>query len=174
MKTTIISYSMTGNNKALAASIASELSAEHINVTEPKTRTNGKVALDMIFNRTPKVSPAPSSLDVNDFLIFVAPVWMGQVASPLRAYMKELKGTLNKFAFVSISGGSLNDNPKLPEHVTKKFGQEATAVIDMHIADLLPSGKEASMKDSSSYRLTEEHKKELTSKIVTQLKECIK
>lgn len=73
MKITVVSYSMTGNNKALAASIASELSAEHINVSELKKMTNGQVALDMIFNRTPKVSPSPNSLDVIDFIIFVAP-----------------------------------------------------------------------------------------------------
>ncbi|MCK4731406.1 MAG: flavodoxin family protein, partial [Methanophagales archaeon] len=55
MKVTVISYSLTGNNEALAASIASEISAEHIRITESKPRTNVTIALDMLFNRTPKV-----------------------------------------------------------------------------------------------------------------------
>jgi flavodoxin len=35
MKPIVISYSLTGNNQALATSIATELSAEHIKINEP-------------------------------------------------------------------------------------------------------------------------------------------
>ncbi len=53
MQTIVISYSLTGNNDALATSIATELVAKHIKIIESKPRTNGTIALDMLFNRTP-------------------------------------------------------------------------------------------------------------------------
>ena len=47
MKITVISYSLTGNNEALAASVAAALGAEHIKISEPKRRTIGTIVLLM-------------------------------------------------------------------------------------------------------------------------------
>ena len=58
MNTAVISYSLTGNNDALAKSIAGKLSAEHISVTEAKNRKTGAIIADLLFNRTPKVLPS--------------------------------------------------------------------------------------------------------------------
>jgi multimeric flavodoxin WrbA len=170
MKLTVISYSLTGNNKALAASIASELSAEHISVTEPKPRTNATIALDMLFNRTPKVSPIVNDVGDSDLVIFVGPVWMGQVAAPLRAYFKRLKTSLNRYAFVSISGGADGPNPKLAGELSKRVGKEPVAVIDHHIADLLPSDPKPTREDTSAYRLNENDVRSLTNEIVQTLR----
>lgn len=169
MKKTVISYSLTGNNQALAASIASEFSAQHFTIKEDVQRTNGKIAMDMIFNRTPKVNSISDKVNLDDYVIFVAPVWMGQIASPLRSVMKEFKGKLTNYAFVSISGGALNDNPKLWKDVHKRFGKKPNVIVDMHIADLLTSEKKATMDDTSHYRIDEKDKKMLTSEVVAKI-----
>lgn len=80
MKILAISYSLTGNNEALAKSVARELAAEHLKITEPKSRTIGSIVIDMIFNRTPQVQPMPDRLGHYDLILFFAPIWMGQVA----------------------------------------------------------------------------------------------
>jgi flavodoxin len=41
MKIKVISYSLTGNNQALATSIAAEFAAEHIKISESKPRNFG-------------------------------------------------------------------------------------------------------------------------------------
>lgn len=173
MKITVISYSLTGNNEALAASIASEISAEHIRITESKSRTNVTIALDMLFNRTPKVNSIVNNVEDNDLVIFVGPVWMGHVASPLRAYFKHLKTNLNQYAFVSISGGADGENPKLAGELIKRVGKEPVALIDLHIADLLPSDPKPTREITSAYRLNDEDVRNLTNKIVKTLQEAM-
>jgi len=50
MKMVMVSYSMTGNNDALAANIAAELGIERVRITEPKVRTSARIALDMLLD----------------------------------------------------------------------------------------------------------------------------
>jgi len=66
MKTVIMSYSLTGNNESLAKRIAEELKVEHIRITEPKKRTNGTIAADIVFGRTPKTEPKPHVMAAYD------------------------------------------------------------------------------------------------------------
>ena len=173
MKITVISYSLTGNNEALAASIASEISAEHIRITESKSRTNVTIALDMLFNRTPRVNPIVNNVEDNDLVIFVGPVWMGHVASPLRACFKDLKASLSRYALISISGGADGENPKLAGELIKRVGKEPIALIDLHIADLLPSDPKPTRDITSAYRLNDEDVRSLTNKIVKTLQEAM-
>jgi len=91
MSIAVVSYSLTGNNGALAVAVATELSAVLIKISEEKPRKTGAIILDMILNRTPRVQPFPSELEKYKRILFIAPVWMGKVASPLRAYLEHLK-----------------------------------------------------------------------------------
>ena len=170
----VVSYSLTGNNDALAASIASAFQAEHIRITESMPRTNGTIALDMLFNRTPKVNTEVDSVKDSDFVIFVGPVWMGHVASPLRACFKRLKGRLGRYAFVSISGGANGPNPKLAHELKKRVGKEPVALIDLHIADLLSSDQKPTREDTSSYCLTEKDIRALTDTAMETLQDALK
>ncbi|WP_313344639.1 hypothetical protein [Sedimentibacter sp.] len=72
MKIAVISYSLTGNNEALANSIAEEFAGEHIKIKEPKYRTMGSIVLDIIFNRTPQVQPTPDRLKNYDLILLFA------------------------------------------------------------------------------------------------------
>ena len=173
MKIVVISYSFTGNNEALANSIAKEFAAEHIKITEPKPRTMGSITLDMLFNKTPKVKPIPERLENYDLILFLGPVWMGHVASPLRVYLKYLKTNPHRYAFISISGGADGPNPKLAGELKKRVGKEPVAVIDLHIVDLLPSDPKPTREDTSSYRLKDEDVRSLTDKVVKTLKEAM-
>jgi hypothetical protein len=82
MRIGIFSYSMTGNNDALAEGLASALGAEHFRVEEKKPRTNGRIFFDLICNRTPPVQLPAAKPEGFDLVVFVAPVWVGQVATP--------------------------------------------------------------------------------------------
>ena len=124
MKIIVISYSLTGNNEALAKSVAKELKAEHIKITEPKHRTIVTIIIDTLFNRTPQVNPSQIKTNKNELVIFVGPVWMGMVATPFRAYFKQLREKLDKYAFVSISGGAIGNNPKLKDELEKRLSNK--------------------------------------------------
>lgn len=155
MRIAVVSYSLTGNNGAVAAAVAKTLSAEHLRITEPKPRKMGAILLDMIFNRIPKTRPSPGVLEKYDRVLLMGPVWMGRAASPLRPYLKHLKGNPRPFAFASISGGSLNSNPKLADDLEKRAGAKPAAFVDLHITDLLPPGGGPTAKETSAYRLND-------------------
>jgi flavodoxin len=173
MKIIVISYSLTGNNDALAAAIASAFVAEHIKISETKPRTTWTIMLDVIFNRTPSVNPSPRAFENNDLIIFVAPVWMGKVATPLRAYFNYLKNKSGKYAFVSISGGADGPNDKLAAELNKRLGKEPVALINMYVADLLPPNTKPTRKDTTAYRLNETEIRSLTNTAVKYLRETI-
>ncbi|EHQ24208.1 flavodoxin family protein [Mucilaginibacter paludis] len=169
MKITVISYSLTGNNQALASSLATELSAKLIKITEFKTRTTTTIMLDVLFDRTPQVSPKADALGKNDLVVFVGPVWMGHVATPLRAYLNYIKAKPSPYAFVSISGGSDGANPKLAGELKKRTGQTPVALIDLHVADLLSAGPKRDRDSISAYRLTNGDVKQFTDTILGDL-----
>lgn len=171
MKSTVISYSLTGNNEALARAVASKLSTEHIKVEEKKGRATGTIALDMLLNRIPKVSAPLNGFSSSDYVFFVGPVWMGKVAAPLRGIFEQLKGKVKHYAFISISGGADGPNPKLEAELTNRMGVRPAAVIDLHIADLLPSHPSPSRKVTSAYRLHEEEVNRLSDMVLNSLKQ---
>lgn len=171
MKTLIISYSLTGNNGALATSIAKALTAEHTKVIELKPRTLFTTFVDMLFNRTPLIMPITTKPADYDLVIFMAPVWMGQVATPLRACLKQLKASPVKYAFVCVSGGSAGPNTKLEADLVKRTGKAPAALIDLHIADLLPANPKPTQKDTAAYHINSNDVKKLTASAVEELQE---
>ena len=173
MKVTIISYSLSGNNNALAERIAAEFAAEHIKISEPKPRTMRTIMWDVLFNRTPHVIPGAKYVPDSDLIIFMGPVWIGRIATPLRAYFKHFKLRKCKYAFVSISGGADGPNPKLAHELNKRMGRQPEVLIDMHIADLLPQDPKPTRENTSHYLLNENDIKNLTGKIVTKLHETL-
>ena len=170
MKMTVISYSLTGNNERLAKSLAGALGAEHLSITEPKRRTMGAIAFDNMLNRTPKVSVPALKLEEQDLVVFVGPVWMGQVASPFRACFKELGPKLNRYAFVTVCGGADGPNPKLGEELTRRLGKAPAAVVELPKAALLPPEPKPTRNDTMGYRISEPELKQLTDKAVAELR----
>lgn len=78
MNIAVISYSFTGNNEALARSVAKALSAEYIRISEAKPRTLGRITFDMIFDRIPLVQPKPEQIGKYDIILFFGPYLDGE------------------------------------------------------------------------------------------------
>lgn len=173
MKTIIISYSYTGNNEALAKSVAKEFAVEHITITEPKKRSMLAIILDTIINRTPQIIPSPDIMKNYDLIIFVGPVWLGKIATPLRAYLNYLKTNPHRYAFVSISGGAGGSNPDLANELLKRTGKDPIALINLYIADLLPPDPKPTQQATMDYRITDIDIRYLTNKIVMSLQKIL-
>jgi flavodoxin len=173
MKTVVISYSLTGNNKDLAESVAATLGAEHVRITEPKPRKMGKIVLDVMFKRTPKIIMPLEKIEAYDLVLFVGPVWMGQIATPFRACFEQLGQKIGKYAFVSICGGADGPNPKLADELGERLGKDPVCLLDLHIADLLPPEPTPTRKDTMGYRITDRDVKQLTDTVVANLRTAI-
>jgi flavodoxin len=170
MKTLVISYSLTGNNERLARSLSAALGAEHVSITEPGKRSMGTIALDNLFKRTPKVAVPAVKPEEHGLVVFVGPVWMGQVASPFRGCFRELGPHIGKYAFVSICGGADGPNTKLVAELTNRLGKEPAALVELHKADFLPPEPKPTRNDTMNYHINEQQVKQLTEQAVTALK----
>lgn len=171
MNIAILSYSYTGNNEALAESVARELGAKHIKVSVQKPVTMGSIVKDMLFSRTPKVQPTPDSLRNYDFILIFGPVWMGQVASPLRAFLKDLKQNPKPYGFLSISGGADTGNPKLSNELVRRAGKQPVILVDQHIANLLSPDDSTTRKKTSAYKINPEDVNQLMKVAVKRIKQ---
>ena len=154
MKIAIVSYSLTGNNEYLAKTLAASLSATHLTLQTKKPVNYGTIAADLIFQRKPAVGLLEHELTSYDLILFVAPVWMGQVAFPLRRCLDWIKTDTRPYGFLSISGGAMGDNPKLEAELSRRTGRKPAFVLDQHIAQLLPGDTPPTSKETSAYQLT--------------------
>jgi hypothetical protein len=164
MQVKVVSYSLTGNNVALANKIATGLGIGHVCLTEPKRRSKGSIFMDILLNRAPSVNPHANVLQYTDLVILVAPVWIGHIATPLRTYLQHIKINNCRYAFVSISGGVEGSNPGLRKELIKRTGKEPEALINFHIPDLAPAGAKILPKDVLTYRVTNDDAENLFNK----------
>ena len=130
----------------------------------------GTIVFDNMLNRTPKVSMPAVRPGQGDLIVFVGPVWMGQVASPFRACFKEFGPRLGKYAFVSICGGAEGPNPKLADELTRRAGKAPAALVELYKADFLPSEPKPTRDDTMKYQVSDEQLRQLTEKAVSALK----
>jgi multimeric flavodoxin WrbA len=154
VRTLVVYYSRTGNNKLLAERAAEALKADLAAVEEAKPRTMPAIILDMALKRVPAVRTPAVEASRYDALVVVGPVWMGMVASPLRAFLANNAPSFKRYFFLSISGGAEGPNPGLGAELAGRVGFEPAAVVDMHIADLMPPDPKPTKEMTSSYRVT--------------------
>ena len=156
MKIGIFSYSMTGNNNKLGEKLSNALNLDHIIIKEPEERRIGKIILDMLFGRKPKTFPNPKKIDDYEYIIFLSPIWMGKIASPMRNYLKYIKNIDMKYSFFSISGGAMGPNPKIEKELKKRTGNYPDVQKDFQKVNLMISSKKPTSQETSDYQITEE------------------
>lgn len=174
MAKTIISYSLTGNNEALASNLAGSINAKHIRVSEPGKRSMGRIVSDTVLNRSPKIDFDPSQVAADDFVIFVGPVWMGKVASPLRTCFKQLSAKSFPYAFISVSGGAdgPQSNDNLPAELSRSMGRDPEFVLDLHKADLLPQDPQPTRDMTMNYIIDQRDLAALTASAVSTIEKA--
>jgi len=173
MNITVVSYSFTGNNRALAASVARELGARHIDLACSQIKSMMSTALSML--GAPRVKPAPEAMEGCDLVLFVAPVWMGHVAAPLRTYLRHLKKLPRRYGFLSVSGGGAEGgNVNLAAELERRAGAKPAVVVDLPLTPFLsPAKDKAEGKDLMTYRVSEADLAQLTDTAVKQIREII-
>lgn len=171
MHIAILSYSYTGNNEALAESVARELEAKHIKVTVRKPVTMGSIVLDVLFSRIPKIQPDPDSLRNYDLILFFRARLDGQGGLPAPGVSKRAEtGSETIRLFIHQRRGR-RQKPKLSNELLRRTGKQPVILVDQHIADLLSSNDSTTRKETSAYRLNEEDVNRLTKVAVERIKQ---
>ncbi|SKC83543.1 flavodoxin family protein [Ohtaekwangia koreensis] len=153
MKTLIVYYSYTHNNEVLANVLQEKLKCDIFKIEEVKKRNAFAIMLDLVFNRIPKIKPRLFDVGSYDRYIFVAPIWAGKIASPLKTFLVEERFYISDYSFITICGGQTDQKEKLVTNLTKILGHEPSLVQELSINNLLSGDKKNTMKYTSSYRI---------------------
>ena len=165
----IVSYSKTGRNQKVAQLLAEKMNVKQINISTEKEKTILSIILDFIFNRTPKVIPSVESLNEFDHIIFLCPIWMGEIATPLRQYLKSIRKSKKHFSFITLSGGADGRNENIEENLIKFTKQKPEFLLDYYVRDLLPQEPQPTKEQTQSYPMNEKEYQEIVNLIYKEI-----
>ena len=112
MTTIVVYYSGSGNNKYLAEKIAQSLNCD-CEVIKPRMNVLPFQVLFSLIKMSFGVRKLKHRLGDYDRIVMVGPIWMGQIASPLRNIIVKYMDEIKKLYFVTCCGSNettKNDN----------------------------------------------------------------
>ncbi len=161
MGTRIAYYSKTGNNRALALKLASAIGAE-LDEIRPALPA---MFFQMVFTAAGRGPGAASSLkEASDpeELILVAPLWMGSLAWPARAYLRSNGKSARVVHVVTCCGSddSVKDDKfgyaSALSKVRESLGERAGSLTSLPSVLALPADKRAGEDAAMAARLTQD------------------
>lgn len=110
----VIVYSYTGTSRRVAELLCSQQGWPIANVTDARPRSGAlgswRCMLDSFFRRQPAIrydGPPPSDFDA---VVLVSPIWMLQLAGPMRSFIARQRDRLPDVAVLSVMGGQGSPN----------------------------------------------------------------
>jgi len=154
MKYLIVYYSLTNNNETLAKLLQARLGCEMLRIETVRKKGFFSIALDVLFGRKPAIRTYNMSIMNYDHLIIVAPVWMGKIAAPLRTFLSEERGSINRYSFISVCGGLAGQKEKIEKELEAIVGMRSQSVLELWVTEIMHSNGTKDVKNVSAYRIT--------------------
>ncbi|EOC99479.1 flavodoxin family protein [Caldisalinibacter kiritimatiensis] len=111
MKTLVVYYSLEGNTKLIADTIAEEINCDVLRL-RPKKDIPKKGFLkfflggmNVVFNKKPELEPYNKNFDKYDLIVFGSPVWAGSYAPSFNTLFSQVSLKDKKIALFSCYGG---------------------------------------------------------------------
>jgi len=154
MKTLVVYYSFTENNEKLAKYIWQQLQCDIVKIETLKKRTGLSILLDLMFNRKPSIKPVPYYLRDYDHVIFIAPIWAGKIAMPMKTFLTDEKENIKHYSFITLcGGGNPNQKLKIEKELHAIVGKAPDRLTELWINNLLTAEKKNTVKNTSAYRI---------------------
>ncbi|MBL0741036.1 flavodoxin family protein [Chryseolinea lacunae] len=155
MKTIIVYYSFSGNNEQLAKHLHEKLNCDILQLETVRKRGPLSIFLDILFSRSPAIQPRNWSMARYDRFIFVAPVWAGKMASPLRTFLREESKFILHYSFITVCGGGQNNQREaLEKELASILETPPERVAELWVKEMLEVKKMDADKFTSAYRIT--------------------
>ena len=160
MKILINYYSRSGNNRLVAEVLAERLSAdieEIVNSTGYKNVIGlFKVILHSRNKKPAKLKPLRKNPADYDLVILCAPVWVGNLSAPARAYLQIYGKDLKKLAFLAVCGGGDDHNPEAFKEVRELVGVKLSSEMELNTKIMLPEADRNNAKKVMDVHLRKE------------------
>jgi len=157
MKTLVVYFSRTGNNRLVANKLAHDL---HADMEEIKPRVGG--LLPVLLGLSFGIKPMEKHPNNYNQVVLVGPIWIGNFLGPMKSYVKKHKKDIAKLWFVTSCGSDeKNKDTKLGyQHVFKKVrrvaGDKLAGCFALSVS-LTLSEEERNKENVPDIRLTEEN-----------------
>ena len=160
MKSLVVYYSLTGETKLVAQTIAEALSATLVEITETKPRKLGPLiylvgGFGAITNRRSKITPVDVDLKQYERIFVGSPIWASRPVPAVNSfvYQTDFEGR-NVVSFFSMGGDSSEKTlANITEKIQKRGGKVAGsfAIRSYKVSDeeMIASAKEAIKKYST-------------------------
>lgn len=156
MKTIIVYFSHSHNNKLLASYLKNRLSVDIFRIEEENKRTWLKILLDVLFNRTPQIRDYYHPLFLYDNYVFVAPVWSGKIASPLKTFLHKEKDAIGRYSFIILCAAVNGQHSKIVRELTRLVGHPPVIVTELRVDNVFPAEKGEKIRYTAGYQLEEQ------------------
>lgn len=132
MKNLIVYYSLTGTNEKVALKLKEIMNCEMEQIIEPVNRHGFlmffKNGFDALMKKTAKIGPIKSDIKSFERIIFLTPVWAGNLPPAARSFLMENKDKLKNLVFISVCGMG-KKNEKLSLHVESITGKKVSSYL---------------------------------------------
>jgi hypothetical protein len=153
MKTLIVYYSYTGNNRLLSEHLARLLGSDICPVVELKKRNGFKILLDVFLKRTAKIKLLDLPIHPYEHVFFIAPLWASRIASPMRALLEREKNSIGSYSFISFCGYEIpGQKEKVTQELIHLTGKTPSQVLELKISDLFPPDEKNKIRVISKYQ----------------------
>jgi menaquinone-dependent protoporphyrinogen IX oxidase len=105
MKTLVVYYSNTGNNKFLAEKISQALKGD-IEAIKARMNLFPFLMLFTLLKASLGIKSLVHKVDDYDSIVLCGPIWMGQLISPLHDFIHKYLSNIKRLHFATCCGGS--------------------------------------------------------------------
>jgi flavodoxin len=109
-KVLVVTYSYTGTCRRLAQSMCSQQGWRMAEISDARPRSGRlgtiRCALDSWLRREPSIHYVGPSVEDFDLVVLMAPIWLLQLAGPMRSFVVSRRLKMPAFAVVPVMGGN--------------------------------------------------------------------
>jgi hypothetical protein len=154
LKSVIIYYSHSGNNEKLAYELKKRIGYEIFKICEKRKRKTISILWDKLFKRNSKLSDYFIDLKKYGNVIFVAPIWNGKIATPMRTFLEKEKNSVDNYSFIAVCNGEEGQKPKIHSELLSITGRAPSDVVELSINSLLPEEHRHKVRYTFNYRIS--------------------
>jgi flavodoxin len=130
-KILVVYFSRTGYTRRVAEALAARCDADVEEIREPRARSGVwgylRSAREAMGKHIVEIEAPVKRVEDYDLVVLGTPVWAGNVASPVRAYVSAQKPHLGRVAFFCTQGGSGAE--KVLRALAELCGKEPVATL---------------------------------------------
>ena len=108
MKTLIVYYSRSGKSEIIAKDLQNKTGCDIDKIEYAKKNKVSYIGaiFEALGRKTTQIKGAAHNPGDYDRIIFVTPIWVGRMATPVRSYMAEKRTDIKSYSLIAACGGS--------------------------------------------------------------------